>query len=88
MSDKASDNPQASVIFSGESEGISTDRLKELQEKLGLKLRVRSSAPAVDNLIGAVEEAAGHDRTVPGYDRDFDKSGSFAEELGEQAASV
>lgn len=57
------------------------DMLKELKEKHGLEIQVRSSQPGIDRLTssipvkkaGAAEYDRGFDRTNPGYDKYYDR---------------
>lgn len=72
------------VVFSADAAKLTDVQLKELQSKFGLKLQVRSNAAAVTNALGKLGEVAvqNFDRTAPGYDRGFDRTGTSGLELG------
>lgn len=68
---------QHDVVFTGASANLSDAHIKELQDKFGLKLQVKSNSDAVTRAIGKLGDAAvqNFDKTNPGYDRIFDRTG-------------
>jgi hypothetical protein len=65
------------AVFTGKAANLTDAHLKELQSKFGLQLHVKSSADAVSKALGKLGEAAvqNFDRTNPGYERSFDRTG-------------
>jgi hypothetical protein len=61
------------VVFTGDPKGITEDAIKELQDKFGLEVKVRSSVSAIDSLIARAVDVVAYDRTHPGYDRVYDR---------------
>lgn len=68
---------QDTAVFTGKTASLTDAHLKELQDKFGLHLHVKSSADAVTKALGKLGEAAvqNFDRTNPGYERSFDRTG-------------
>lgn len=71
------------LVISADSASLSDAQLKELQEKYGLNVRVRSDVAAVDKLINKIDLASSYDRTFPGYDRSYDKDPDVNSLLGQ-----
>jgi hypothetical protein len=69
------------LILSADAASLSPEQLKELQEKFGLSVRVRSSVESVDKLINKIADASSYDRTYPGYDRSYDKTALTGREI-------
>jgi hypothetical protein len=67
---------QDAVVFSADASKLSDDQVKQLQDKFGLKLAVRSRADAVTSALNKLANVAvqDFDRTNPGYERIFDRT--------------
>jgi hypothetical protein len=67
------------VVFSGDAASLSDDTIRELQDKFGLKLQVRSSHDAIASALNRLGEVAvqNFDRTNPSYGRVFDRTGAI-----------
>ena len=76
--------PQDTAVFTANAAKLTDAHLKELQSKFGLKLHVKSSADAVSKALGKLGEVAvqNFDRTNPGYERSFDRTGDSVIEHG------
>jgi hypothetical protein len=77
MPDPKSTKTQDTAVFTGKTANLTDAHLKELQDKFGLQLHVKSSADSVSKALGKLGEAAvqNFDRTNPGYERTFDRTG-------------
>ena len=77
MPDPKTTKGQDVAVFSGKTAHLTESQLKELQNKFGLTLHVKSNAEAVNKALGKLGEVAvqNFDRTNPGYDRGFDRTG-------------
>ncbi len=86
MSDAASKGrPNSSAELTlNELQAVDPEILKELQEKYGLEIQVRSNSEAINQLLQGVGRTAalspqeftrGFDRTNPGYDKFYDRDG-------------
>ena len=65
-----------SVVFSAPAAALSEAQIKDLQDKFGLKLNVRSRTDAVTSALNRLGNVAvqDFDRTNPGYERIFDRT--------------
>lgn len=70
------------LVISADAASLSDTQIKELQDKFGLAVRVRSNVASVDKLINKIDLAASYDRTHPGYDRSYDKDPDVNSLLG------
>ncbi|KQS27069.1 hypothetical protein [Dyadobacter sp. Leaf189] len=62
------------TVLTGNTDHLTPEMLKELQEKFQLTVKIRGHEDVVDKMIGQISDAASYDRTHPGYDRSYDKS--------------
>ena len=73
--------PPQVKVFSVDAGKLSDDNLKELQDKFGMQLHVQARADAVSKALGRIGDAAvqNFDRTNPGYERVFDRTGGLTD---------
>lgn len=67
-------------------QALTPDKLKELQERFGLEVQIRSSSAGIAKILGAIGRPGdisrvavydrGFDRTSPGYDKYYDRDRS------------
>jgi hypothetical protein len=69
-------DPKESVVFSADAAALTADQIKDLQQRFGLKLAVRSRSDAVASALNRLGNVAvqDFDRTNPGYERIFDRT--------------
>jgi hypothetical protein len=74
------------VVFTGDASTLNDAQIKELQQKFGLKLSVRSTRDAISAALGRIGDAAvqNFDRVNPSYGRVFDRTGDSVGDLKNQ----
>ena len=72
------------AIFSVEAGKLSDVQLNELQTKFGLQLHLEARSDALSKVLGRIGDVMvqNFDRTNPGYDRVFDRTGGAEERAG------
>ena len=66
--------PVTVLTHEGGGAGLTPEDFKQLKEKYGLDVRIRTTKPGLQEIMDAAAEVSGYDRTYPGYDRNYDKS--------------
>ncbi len=70
------------AVLSGDAGKLTDAHIKDLREKFGLEIRIRSESAAVNKLISRIDLASSYDRTHPGYGRVYDKDPDVGSEIG------
>jgi hypothetical protein len=65
--------PNDLTVFTAPGTGLDDSTIKELKDKYGLDMRVRSSSAVVNSILKVADDVVAYDRTNPGYDRVYDK---------------
>ena len=76
MTDSKS-TPEIQSVFSVPAGTLSDMQVKDLQDKFGLKLHLQARSDALNTVLGRIGDVAvqNFDRTNPGYERIFDRTG-------------
>jgi hypothetical protein len=64
------------AVFTGTVKGLTEEQIQELKRKFGLEIRIRSTSDTITSAIAKIQRDSSYDRTYPGYDRSYDKSGA------------
>ncbi|WP_443749955.1 hypothetical protein [Asticcacaulis solisilvae] len=69
--------PEMQSVFSVPAGKLNDTQVKELQDKFGLKLHLQARSDALNTVLGRIGDVAvqNFDRTNPGYERIFDRTG-------------
>ncbi len=63
------------TIFSHDGgPGLTAETFKELKDKYGLEVRIRTDKPGLEKIMDSADDVSGYDRTYPGYNRLYDKT--------------
>jgi hypothetical protein len=82
MKERAVAGEPEKQVFSVDAGKLSDAHVKELQDKFGLKLHLQARSDAVSKVLGRIGDVAvqDFDRTNPGYERVFDRTGGLSDQ--------
>ena len=79
--DQPKGSPNDLTVFTAPATGLNDAAIKELKDKYGLDMRVRSSSSVVNSVLKVADDVVAYDRTNPGYDRVYDKDPNTRHQL-------